>query len=63
MRIIEGKYLEIRQTVEIEHFFEATYFIATDIEVIERYQMVKTSLDRIDLITSNPKLFQTNKGI
>lgn len=34
MRIIKGKYLQIRQSIQIKHLFEATNFIAAYIQVI-----------------------------
>lgn len=35
MWVIEGKNLQIGQSVEVEYFFEATNFIAADIKIIE----------------------------
>lgn len=63
MRVVEGQNFEVRQAVKVEHFFEATDFVAADVEVCQGDQIVQTSLDGIYLIASNPQLFQASKVI
>ena len=63
MRIIERQYFQIWQPIKIQNFLEAAYFISTDIEIVETDQIIKTSFDGVDLIASNPQLFQVNKSV
>ena len=61
--IIEGQHFQVRQTVEVEDLLEAANFVATDIEVNQADQVIKAGLDGVDLIASNPQLFQIDKGV
>ena len=61
--IIERQNFQVRQAVEVEDLFKAANFVTTDIEVNQADQIIKTGLDGVDLIASNPQLFQIDKGV
>ena len=63
MGIVEGQHFQIRQAVEVEHLLEATNFVATDVEVNQTDQVIEAGLNGIDLVASNPQLFQIDKCV
>ena len=61
--IVEGQHFQIGQTVEVEHLLEAADFVATDVEVNQTDQVIEAGLDGVDLVASNPQLFQIDKRV
>lgn len=63
MRVIESENFEIWESVQIENFLERADSVSTDVQIRQLSQLIKTGLNRVDLISRNPKLFQTGKVI
>lgn len=63
VRVIERKHLQVGETIQVQHFFKTADLIATDVQVIQRHQVVEARLDGLNLIAGNPELFQVDETV
>lgn len=61
MRIVEGQYFQVRKPIQIEDFLEGANSVSAYVQVSQFSELVQTCLDRINLISCDPQLFQVRK--